>query len=165
MFDRLGVRIMNQLLTVFAVLCVSSCNVYRPLDSATSDEALLEEGLRCYHEKDYDCAVAAYEKLSDSNLRSEKLCPAYLTQAGVTLTVFLGSVNKGDATMLGELAGALLPWTETKGAAATNAASECRLFAEANDNNTTTLLSSVAQLVNCATRMARTDQFGDGGGD
>lgn len=148
---------------IVGFLTLTSCNIYRAFDTANSEEANLEEALRCYHDKDYNCAVAAYEKLPNGDTKTEKLCTAYLSQAGLTLDLLLGKVNKSGATMLGELGTALIPWTETRGTAASKAAKNCDEYADAKANSTTTLLSSVAQLIDCATRLARADQFGDGG--
>ncbi len=153
-------------LAAIVLFGIGSCNIYRPLDPAKSDEGYLEEGLRCYHLKDYDCAVAAFEKLSDSDTKTEKLCMGYLAQAGLTLDLLLNVVNQANSTMLGQLATALLPWSSGKETASQNASAKCLMYATTGTaSDVKTLLNYVAQMVDCSTRLARTDTFGDKASD
>ncbi|MBI1860699.1 MAG: hypothetical protein HYR96_07270 [Deltaproteobacteria bacterium] len=152
---------------IFFLLLLCTCNVYRPLDSAGNDSAYKEEVIHCYAINDYECAVANYLKMSDGNDKTQSLCVGYLNQAGLTLSTLLNVITKADATMLGQLATTLLPWSSARGTAADGAATQCNNLATAYAGSTGTakdtsvLLSTVAYFLKCANRLSHAHAFGD----
>ena len=143
-----------------------SCNVYKPLDFDGNDTAYKEEAQHCYAVRDYDCAVANYNKMSASNDKTQFLCLAYMNQAGLTLSVIINDIKTGSASMLGKLATSILPWTSTKQTASDNAATSCQTLATTyagstgSQKDSSTLFSGIAYLMKCATRLAHAHNYG-----
>lgn len=137
-----------------------SCNIYAPLTTNSSDEDRLEEAQKCLHDADLACAVRNYELLSDARQKNERLCMTYLSQAGFTLPALINIVNAGGSTMLGKLAGALIPFSQTKLDAAVSAKTSCQdYFANPISTDLSVLLKTMAYLNDCAIRIARADAF------
>ena len=85
--------ILSLITWVTFLIGVLSCNVYSPLNSNNSDLDKLEEAQRCLKDLNYNCAIAQYEGIKDSDLKEQKLCQVYLTKGGVTLTVLINTLN------------------------------------------------------------------------
>lgn len=104
---------------------VLSCNLWRPFTSAHSDEDYIEEAQRCLHNNDFACAAENYGKLSDAELRLEKLCSVNLAGAGFTISNLVNTISTDSDHVLGNLAEATLPWSDAKKAFADAAKDNC----------------------------------------
>ncbi|MBI4404263.1 MAG: hypothetical protein HY537_08885 [Deltaproteobacteria bacterium] len=139
-----------------------SCNIYSPLQGEGSAEDLIEEGMKCLHKRDYDCAIEKYNKLPDGEEKNKLLCLTNVTKAGASIsTLATVAKNKNQAAtpqrMLGEYAKSLLPWSEARQAGADGAKTGC-LNAASGDFGI--LLKTLAYITHCATLMAKTDAVG-----
>lgn len=149
--------------SLYCLASLTSCNIYGPLDFASSDEAHLEAALKCLHEHDYDCAIEEYNQISDNSLKQQKLCVVNLTKAGFTLSMMINTLKQQNDNMLGTLAQALIPWTATKASATAAAQTACTTYSGlavgTTAANLSVLLETVARTANCAIHMARADLF------
>lgn len=150
---------MQKKIRVFAVLLVcavvvTACNIYAPFQPEGHVEDYLEAAQACLHKGDYACAIEKYEKLPEGNLRSEKLCMTYLSKAGFGLNALLSTLKQNNQQMMGSLANVFLPWSDTKGTDAATAKTHCI----AVTGSSAALLKNVGYIVDCAMRMAKTDQ-------
>ena len=152
--------ILSLITWVTFLIGVLSCNVYSPLNSNNSDLDKLEEAQRCLKDLNYNCAIAQYEGIKDSDLKEQKLCQVYLTKGGVTLTVLINTLNKNSSKVLGNLAKNFLPWTSQKLTDLELAKTHCMNFAAtSNSVDQGFLLKTIAGFSDCAIRMARAEKF------
>ena len=152
--------ILSLITWVTFLIGVLSCNVYSPLNSNNSDLDKLEEAQRCLKDLNYNCAIAQYQGIKDSDLKEQKLCQVYLTKGGVTLTVLINTLNKNSAKVLGNLSKTFLPWTSQKLTDLELAKTHCVSFAEtSNSGDLGVLLKTIAVFSDCAIRMARAEKF------
>lgn len=160
-------RLFTFALFVFFGLLLTSCNIWGTFQSTSSDQDFIEEAENCLAKGDYACAIEKYSKISNGNLRKQRLCTAYLAKGGFTLVAFLTIVNKSQATMLGELAQRLAPWNSEKGSDTANAYTQCHgLLQEPEAGQTGRMMDTVGTYVDCAMRMAKTDVIAcSAGGD
>lgn len=152
----------RSLLMVFLTLGLASCNLYSKFGSSGSDEGKIEEALKCLHDGDYACAIANYSALADATEKARRLCQVNLARAGLTLPVLINELGSGtdSATALGDLATAILPWTQEKQTAIEDAASPCDTYYAADTaSQYGKVLSTLSGLMDCAVRLAKTDQF------
>lgn len=148
------------LLFVVSLFLIASCNLYSPFNSTSTPNDFLEEALKCLHNGDFACAITNYEQLPDGDLKNQKLCTAYMAKAGLTLNTMLNVVTEQSTGMLGSLANAVIPWTAQKTTDAETARSYCNTFgASATSGENGVYLSSLGLMLDCAVRMAKTDQF------
>ncbi|MCX6103426.1 MAG: hypothetical protein NT000_09235 [Proteobacteria bacterium] len=152
--------ILSLITWVTFLIGVLSCNVYSPLNSNNSDLDKLEEAQRCLKDLNYNCAIAQYEGIKDSDLKEQKLCQVYLTKGGVTLAVLINTLNKNSSKVLGNLAKNFLPWTSQKLTDLELAKTHCMNFAETSKSaDLGVLLKTIAVFSDCAIRMARAEKF------
>ena len=155
-------KILQLVLAISAPL-LAGCNLYAPLDAASTDGDRIEIAQKCLTDGDYDCAVAEYNKLADAALKREKLCLVYIGQAGFGLSqlIKISSSTSDKQKVLGIIANAMLPYTATKKTAADNAIEKCQDFR----NNTTTgtperkvavLLNTLVKFTRCGVLLTRT---------
>ncbi|MBI4404158.1 MAG: hypothetical protein HY537_08355, partial [Deltaproteobacteria bacterium] len=130
-----------------------SCNVFNPFYSKNTPEDLIEDALRCLHKGDFDCSIDNYLALPDGNLKSTRLCTAYLARAGLTLRTYLDVVTVESATMLGTAADSFLPWNLQK----QSDAEQAKIHCAAITGKLGALLNTVALIVHCAMSVAKTD--------
>ena len=153
-------KILFPLFSSLFLLSVISCNLYAPFNTYGSDVDFIEEGTKCLHNNDYDCAAREFAKISDQTKKSQKLCTVNLARAGFTISALLGTVNGGGNDMLVKLATALIPWTETKSSAADDAKTNCGTFASLTTNpDLGALLKSTSLIVHCSNRVSKTDLY------
>lgn len=146
-------------LWLFLLFVLLRCNVYAPLRSASSDADYLEEATKCLHDNDAACAAEQYEKLSNADLKNEKLCTLYVSEAGLGLSA-IPAIKEAGAKMLSAIAGKLLPWSQVKSDASDKAVTYCtNLAASPSAGDLSTLLKFISILTHCSTRIAKTDQF------
>jgi hypothetical protein len=142
------------------LLLLPSCNIYSLVSKASSDQDRVEEGQKCLHKNDYPCAIENYQAISDPNLKYQKLCLVYLLKVGVTLNTLLSVVTQANSSMLGNLSQKMLPWNDTKGTDAATGKDYCLSLSQLPDSGATgVLLKTLGMMVDCAVRMAKTDQF------
>lgn len=147
---------------VMACLLVglASCNIYSKLGSLGSDEAKIEEAMKCLHEGDFDGAIVQYTALEDTTERARRLCQVQLARAGLTLSVMINQLGSGtsSASILGDLATAILPWTQEKLTAVVAAVTPCGDYLKANATSQyAKVLVSLSGVMDCAVRLAKTD--------
>jgi len=143
--------------TALLALLMTSCNIYSPLTAVNSTDDILEEAQKCLHDGDYDCAIEQYNALSDSTLKSQKLCMANLAKGGVTLYALINVLPQGTSAMMGNLANQLLPHSDAKQSALDSAKTHCVAFGAASTEQIAVLLKTVSLLSHCAIRMTKTD--------
>ena len=144
-----------------------SCNIYRPFTKNSTPEDFLEEALKCLHNGDFACAISNYNQLPAGELKSQKLCTAFLSKAGFTLNALLNIVGQSSNNqMMGNLANSMIPWNSTKQGDAALAKTNCEAFATSTASSTDkptrdlgTLFKTMSHFVECALFMAKTDQF------
>jgi hypothetical protein len=152
-------KLTSAVLAAFFLLPIS-CNVYSPLRNDSTDEAHLEAGLDCLRNKDLACARTAYEKLSNGPVRYRKLCNLDLLDAGFSLSTMAKALQNTEATMLGGVANALLPYSEAKLAAASRAILDegnCDKYLDTSDEVLAPLLKSIGYITHCALLIAKVD--------
>lgn len=144
------------LLALVSFPFLTSCNIYRGFASPGSTEEYIEEAQKCLADQDYACAVSNYEMLPAGAQKNEKLCVVNIARAGLGLTALIDIITSSStgARILGDLATQLLPYTAVKEAAAAAAIPYC-LAMTASD--TATMLKSLAYMVDCSIRIAKTD--------
>ncbi len=144
-----------------ALLSLSACNVFHSFASPGNDEAYIEEARACLHSQNYACAVENYSKVTNEALKNEKLCIVSIARSGINLTALVSIITGQNvgAELPGQLAEAMLPFTEEKLAAASESPTYCNALptATAEEAQTAGLLQSLAYLSQCAIRLARTD--------
>jgi hypothetical protein len=146
--------------TVFALVGLASCNLYSGLSSVGTDQGRVEEALKCLHDGDYECAIAQYTALENTDERNRRLCQVQLARAGLTLPVLINQLGSGteESSSLGDLAQAILPWTQEKQTAVEAAAVPCdAYFAAAPTSELAQVLSTLSGAMDCAVRLAKTD--------
>jgi hypothetical protein len=147
-----------------------SCNLYTPFGSTRTDEGKVEQALKCLHESpaDYACAIENYSAISDATEKNRRLCQVNLARAGLTLSVMINTLGSGtgDASVLGEVANAIIPWTQEKDTAVEALTEPCDAYAAAtaaseatDDDQFGSALRGLSAVMACAVRMAKTDQF------
>jgi hypothetical protein len=142
------------------VAALVSCNIYAPFDSKSSDNDYVEAAQKCLHNNDYSCAVENYSKINSAELKSQHLCLVYLAKAGFTISALVNTVKNNSQTMLGTLATQMIPWSSQKTADAASAMTQCDAYAGfAASGQTGILLKDLSHLVDCATQLAKSDQF------
>ncbi len=156
--------VFRALTAITLVLALASCNIYSKFGSTGSDEGKTEEALKFLQQNppDYDGAIEQYSALSDTNEKNRHLCQVNLARAGLTLPVLINDLGSGggDATAIGDLATAILPWTQEKQTAVEAAAAPCDAYiAAAPTLQFAKILQTLSGLMDCAVRLARTDQF------
>lgn len=150
---------MRSVFYLVALTCAVSCNIYSPLTSNASDDDHIEEALICLHKADYACAAAEYAKISNTDVKNEKLCAVNLARAGVTVSSVISKISNGGSNMLGLLATALLPWSEDKKTAADDAKTYCVAYAATLTTNHAKMLKALALFAHCANRISKTDTY------
>lgn len=141
---------------------LASCNLYTGFGTAGSDEAKIEQALSCLHDNNYDCAIENYGKLSDATEKNRRLCQVNLARAGLTLSVLINKLGSGtgSASALGDLATAILPWTQVKQTAIEAAAAPCdAYYAASTTSKINQVLEVLSGVMDCAVRLAKADQF------
>lgn len=158
-------RLFRTLAMVFFTAALASCNLYSKFGSTGGDDGKIEEALKCLHDGDYACAIEQYNAIVDTTEKAKRLCQVQLARAGLTLNVLITQLGS-SSTSLGELAEAIMPWTQEKQTAIEAAATPCDDFntaAAASGVSETAkygeLLRSMSGVMNCAVRVAKTDQF------
>jgi hypothetical protein len=137
-----------------------SCNIYGPFQGATSNTDYQELGTKCLNQGDYNCAISNFSMLPDGDTRNENLCEVYIAKTGFTISVLVNVVTQQSSQMLGSLAQAFVPWNATQASDAVSGATFCNTFANSpTSGNSGILLKSIGLLVDCAVRIAKTDQF------
>lgn len=137
-------------------LILAACNIYAPFNSASSDADLKELALKCLHDGDYDCAVAKYSALSDATEKAFYLCTTQLGRSGFTLSSLVTTIKEKNSGVLGSLAKAVAPYTDLKGEASAEAATQCAAYNTLSGNNkTAVLLNTLSQMGGCSLRMAK----------
>lgn len=150
-------RIIQSILSLTILGILLSCNVYAPLESESSEEALLEAAQKCLHDDDIDCAIEKYSALPPGNTKNQKLCTSHLVKSGLTLKAFINVIGSGESNMLAALAQTLAPWDAAKGAAAAAALTHCTDYNNTAAGDLGVLLLTIGNFVDCATRIAKTD--------
>jgi hypothetical protein len=144
----------------FFLFSLLSCNVYAPLNSNNSDLDKLEEAQKCLKDSDYACAISQYKNLSDPTLKNQKLCQAYLSKGGVTLSVLVKEINNSSTKMLSGLARALTPWDAQKSEDLDNAKTYCTAyFGDSSSQKMGLLLNTISLFSHCAIRVAKANLF------
>lgn len=156
-------------LSVALAVILVSCNLYSPLTSTGSDEARIEEALKCLHDGDYQCAIENYSALSDPKEKARRLCQTNLARAGLTLSLLIqtlgDSQSTSDPALLGVIANKLIPWDATKQTAAEEAKKNCTQYKTEAVAGTTEeqefgdVLNTLGAFIDCTTRMAKVDQL------
>lgn len=143
-------------LVLVSVPLLGSCNVYRGFASPASDAEYIEEAQKCLVDRDYDCAITNYGRVSNATVKAEKLCIVNLAKAGLGISSLISiATNSGTGNdLLKDFAQALLPYTTTKEAAAEEAISKCTAMAA---SDTAQMLQALSYLVDCSVRIAKTD--------
>jgi hypothetical protein len=139
-----------------------SCNIYSPLSTVSGDEDYREQALSCLQQGNYSCALSNYGKLSDPTEKAQDMCTVNLSEAGMSLAALVNIVTSKNtgSKLLGALAQQVVPWSAGNGAAAAQAVTLCSSIpAETSSGNLTTLLQVLSLVLDCSTRMAKTDQF------
>jgi len=149
---------MQRLVLCLSLLTLASCNVFAPLDAESSDQDFLEAAQKCLHDGDYACAISYYQRLSEGDRKNQNLCTTYLAKAGMDLPALLDVVTQQSSTMMGRLAAEFLPWNPTRTADAEAGKNACLAYAASGSSgNAGVLLRTLGLLVDCATRIAKTD--------
>lgn len=148
-----GVRRLPLLLPILLLFFIASCNVYQPLHRRSNPSDYLEAATRCQHQKDHDCAIENLSKLPDGELKTRKLCVAYLARIGFTTRAYLSIISSDGAFLLGNTASRILPWSEAKVQDARLAVETCGSLS----GKLGALVKSVALVVDCALRIAKAD--------
>jgi hypothetical protein len=139
---------------------ILSCNVYSPLNSNNSDLDKLEEAQKCLKDSDYACAINQYKNLSDATLKNQKLCQAYLSKGGVTLSVLVKEINQSSSKMLSGLARALAPWDAQKSEDLDYAKTYCVDYsADGSSEDLGVLFKTLAVISHCSIRVAKANLF------
>jgi hypothetical protein len=92
----------------------TSCNVFDPFDSPTSDVQLLSAARACFDQGKFDCALEHYGKLSGSHadIAAAEMAFMQLDQAGAGMGALMkavGNGGSGGAASLSRMAGSLAP--------------------------------------------------------
>lgn len=132
-----------------------SCNIYAPFTTKNNENDYLEEAIKCLRNDDIACAIANYEAMPEGDTRNQKLCVSYLSRSGFTAKLMLDVVSQNTDKVLGNLSNALIPWSAQKTSDAQSAYNSCKLVT----GKLGTLLSSLALIVDCSLRIAKTDQL------
>lgn len=149
------------LISVIAAFLSTSCgNVYEPFAGGSSDIDLVEKAQKCLKDNDYACAIAEYSQIQNPELKSQKLCLAYLGQTGFTIPFLLDVVKAGGSNMLGTLTNRLLPWSQARQDSIISANTQCAdyLAITGATSNIAVLLDTLSKITNCAVRIGRVDQ-------
>lgn len=142
-----------QKLSLLLICLLAACNLYKPFHQPSSSQEYIERATKCEHEGNLDCAIENLLLISDVELRKRKLCLVYLMRGGFTIDVYLKILEGEAATILGTLAQALLPWSETKKQDLNSAIPYCGDIG----GKAGALLKAVSLITNCSLRIARTD--------
>ncbi len=143
---------------LFLPICIS-CNLYSSFVSPKTDAEYLEEAQQCLNNDDYACAIANYEKISDTLLRNRKLCLVHMTRAGLKVSALINIITESNSSALGNLAKQLIPWSQDKGDIANLAKTQCDTFKNTADSgNEGVLFRSLSRFLDCATRIARVEK-------
>lgn len=152
------------LLGTCTLLAIAGCNALSAFETVSTDQDRVELGEQCLRDGDFDCAVAAYSGIVDSQLKAEKLCAARLSQAGFGISELVDTLisNSGSSQVLGRLATALIGWTTARQTAADAAVTQCSAFRTATATTDikyrrAILLKALSSFVHCATLLAKTD--------
>lgn len=151
---------LSSILCSLFLFSILSCNAYAPLNSNNSDLDKLEEAQKCLKDSDYDCAINQYKGLGDATLKNQKLCQAYLSKGGITLSVLAKEINNSSAKMLSGLAKALFPWSSQKSEDLDNAKNYCVAYSsDSSSGEMGILLRTVAVFSHCAIRVTKAELF------
>ncbi len=153
---------------VLSALLLCSCNMYSGFAAPGSDSEYIEEAQKCLADRDFGCAIVNYNKLSSTNEKNKRLCLVNMARAGLGVSELVQIIsNSGTgATIVGEIAQELLPYSEEKETAGAAAVTACEAYSTAVSGDTATLLASLSYLVDCSVRVAKTDTLvatSDGG--
>ncbi|MCB0417114.1 MAG: hypothetical protein H6617_08015 [Bdellovibrionaceae bacterium] len=151
---------------LFFLVSLISCNIYAPFQSNLGTQGILEEALKCYRNGDIACAISYYNQLSDGSLKSRQLCTAYMYKAGMGLSQLITTTQKSSG-MLEALANELVPWSSTKGSDAASAVTHCTNYKTQESGGTnereSVLFKAISIFLDCATRIAKSDQINQSG--
>lgn len=139
---------------------VSACNVFEGFASPSNDEEYIQEAHKCMREGNYVCALENFGRISNTDLKNEKICLAQITRAGLGLDELVNTISSNTGqSMLGRLATAVLPWTQEKETASSAAITECNKLSTISDQSKQSLLRTLAYFADCAVRISKTDSL------
>ncbi len=150
------------IITLFLGSLITSCNLYSPLQGGGSELDHLEVAQKCLTDGNYVCAAAEYNALAEGQLKQQKLCTLYITQAGFGLSQLINVFTNANSKVLGKIANAILPYNAAKLDAIDKAKTACTAFntlvkagTVTSDKQLGALLSTLSLFTSCGVRLGK----------